>query len=179
MMEKNEPFERPSWDIYFMIQAVLAKLRSNCLTRQIGAVIVKNNRQISMGYNGTPSGIVNCFEGGCKRCSERIKGEIKSAEHLERCLCVHAEANAIMQCVLYGNAGSTRNATLYSTISPCIECSKMAITVGISKIVVLDKYTEDLSKYTIDGTDILKQVNIKLLKMDPFELEYWFTKPCK
>ncbi|HEX5187483.1 MAG TPA: hypothetical protein VFV86_11390, partial [Nitrososphaeraceae archaeon] len=62
---------RPSWDEYFMLQAEIAKLRSNCLTRQIGAVIIKDNRQIATGYNGTPPGIRNCIDGGCKRCQER------------------------------------------------------------------------------------------------------------
>ncbi len=162
-------FERPDWDVYFMIQAVLAKLRSNCITRQIGAVIVKDNRQISTGYNGTPSGILNCYEGGCKRCIDRFKGYIKSGENLERCVCVHAEANAIMQCVMFGNAGSTKNATLYSTLSPCIECSKMAITVGITRVVILSHYEED-------GAEILRQMNVQIIKMDPIKLQYWLTK---
>ncbi|MGN6348200.1 MAG: deoxycytidylate deaminase [Candidatus Nitrosocosmicus sp.] len=176
MIEKIGSFERPNWDVYFMIQAVLAKLRSNCLSRQIGAVIVKDNRQISTGYNGTPTGLINCFEGGCKRCYDRLKGSIKSSECLERCLCVHAEANAILQCVIYGNAGNTINGTLYSTVSPCLECSKMAITVGIKRIVVLDRYTEDLSKYTINGVDILEQANVQFMKMNPIEIDHWFTK---
>ena len=92
-----------------MLQAEIAKLRSNCITRHIGAVIVKENRQIATGYNGTPSGIKNCFEGGCLRCMSRARGEIKSGERLDRCLCSHAEANAIMQCALFGNAGSTKS----------------------------------------------------------------------
>ena len=50
-------FERPTWDEYFMLQAELAKLRSNCITRQVGAVIVREHRQIAMGYNGTPPGV--------------------------------------------------------------------------------------------------------------------------
>jgi dCMP deaminase len=70
---------------------------------------------------------------------------------------------------MFGNAGSTHNATLYSTLSPCIECSKMAITVGIGRIVVLSKYAED-------GTDILKQANIRLSEMDPSKLQYWLMK---
>lgn len=152
-----------------MIQAFLAKLRSNCLTRQIGAVIVKNNRQISTGYNGTPSGFLNCHEGGCKRCSDRIKGSIKSGEGLDRCICVHAEANAIMQCVMFGNAGSTKNATLYSTLSPCIECSKMAITVGIDRVVILSQYPED-------GTAILNEGGVKIVKMSQENLEFWIKK---
>jgi dCMP deaminase len=145
-----------------MLQAEIAKLRSNCLSRRIGAVIVKDNRQIATGYNGTPSGIKNCFEGGCPRCTARMNGKIKTGENLERCLCTHAEANAIMQCALFGNAGSTRGATMYSTLAPCIECSKMAISVGITRIVVIADYPED-------GTKLLREANIVLAKLD-FEL---------
>jgi dCMP deaminase len=145
-----------------MLQAEIAKLRSNCLSRHIGAVIVKDNRQIATGYNGTPSGIKNCFEGGCPRCTARMNGKIKTGENLERCLCTHAEANAIMQCALFGNAGSTRGATMYSTLAPCIECSKMAISVGITRIVVIADYPED-------GTKLLREANIVLAKLD-FEL---------
>ena len=154
--------QRPDWDTYFMLQAEIAKLRSNCLSRRIGAVIVKDNRQIATGYNGTPSGIKNCFEGGCPRCTARMNGKIKTGENLERCLCTHAEANAIMQCALFGNAGSTRGATMYSTLAPCIECSKMAISVGITRIVVIADYPED-------GTKLLREANILLAKLD-FEL---------
>ena len=157
---------RPDWDVYFLLQAEIAKLRSNCITRHIGAVIVKDNRQIATGYNGTPPGIKNCFEGGCPRCQARMRGEIKSGEGLDRCLCTHAEANAIMQCALFGNAGSTRGATLYSTFAPCIECSKMAISVGISRIVVLEDYPED-------GTKLLEEAGIQLKKANPEILKQW------
>lgn len=160
--------QRPDWDTYFMLQAEIAKLRSNCLTRHIGAVIVKDNRQIATGYNGTPPGIKNCFEGGCPRCQARVRGEISSGEGLDRCLCTHAEANAIMQCALFGNAGSTRGATMYSTFAPCIECSKMAISVGITRIVVLSDYPED-------GTALLGEANIKLVKLDPELLKPWMA----
>jgi dCMP deaminase len=158
--------QRPNWDIYFMLQAEVAKLRSNCITRHVGAVIVKDNRQIATGYNGTPSGIKNCFEGGCDRCVARIRGDIKSGESLDRCLCMHAEANAIMQCALFGNAGTTKDATLYSTFSPCIECSKMSLSVGIRRIVVLGDYAED-------GTQLLNAGTIKLVKLDPVLLKPW------
>ena len=159
---------RPDWDTYFILQAEIAKLRSNCLTRHIGAVIVKDNRQIATGYNGTPSGIKNCFEGGCPRCMARVKGEIKSGEGLDRCMCTHAEANAIMQCALFGNAGSTRGATLYSTFAPCIECSKMAISVGIKRIVVIADYPED-------GSQLLKEAKIELVKLYTDLLKPWLT----
>jgi dCMP deaminase len=149
-----------------MLQAEIAKLRSNCLTRHIGAVIVKDNRQIATGYNGTPSGIKNCFEGGCPRCTARINGEIKAGESLDRCLCTHAEANAIMQCALFGNAGSTKGATMYSTFAPCIECSKMAISVGITRLVVLADYPED-------GTKLLNEANLELVKLNFGLLRPW------
>jgi dCMP deaminase len=160
--------QRPEWDTYFMLQAEIAKLRSNCLTRHIGAVIVKHNRQIATGYNGTPSGIKNCFEGGCPRCLARDRGEIMPGESLDRCLCTHAEANAIMQCALFGNAGSTKGATLYSTFAPCLECSKMAISVGITRIVVLANYPED-------GTQLLKEARIKLQKLKQNSLNHWIS----
>lgn len=160
--------QRPDWDTYFMLQAEIAKLRSNCLSRHIGAVIVKDNRQIATGYNGTPSGIKNCFDGGCPRCTARMKGEIKPGESLDRCLCTHAEANAIMQCALFGNAGSTRGATLYTTLAPCIECSKMAISVGITRIVVMADYPED-------GTKLLGEAKIELIKLDSESLRPWAT----
>jgi dCMP deaminase len=160
--------QRPDWDTYFMLQAEVAKLRSNCVTRHTGTVIVKEHRQISTGYNGTPSGIKNCFEGGCPRCIARIKGETKAGENLDRCLCTHAEANAIMQCALFGNAGSTRGATMYSTFSPCIECSKMAISVGIIRMVVLADYPED-------GTRLLDDANLELVKLDHGFLKPWLS----
>ncbi|HEU4444164.1 MAG TPA: dCMP deaminase family protein [Nitrososphaeraceae archaeon] len=161
--------QRPDWDTYFMLQAEIAKLRSNCLSRHIGAVIVKDNRQIATGYNGTPAGIKNCFDGGCPRCTARMNGEIKPGESLDRCLCTHAEANAIMQCALFGNAGSTRGATLYTTLAPCIECSKMAISVGITRIVVMADYPED-------GTNLLGEAKIELTKLDSESLRPWTSR---
>jgi dCMP deaminase len=91
-----------------------------------------------------------------------------SGESLDRCLCTHAEANAIMQCALFGNAGSTKHATLYSTSAPCIECSKMVISVGIKRIVVLSDYPED-------GTQLLKAAKIEFVKLDPNLLRSWTT----
>ena len=161
--------QRPDWDTYFMLQAEIAKLRSNCLSRHIGAVIVKDNRQIATGYNGTPAGIKNCFDGGCPRCTARMNGEIKPGDNLDRCLCTHAEANAIMQCALFGNAGSTKGATLYTTLAPCIECSKMSISVGITRIVVMADYPED-------GTKLLGEAKIVLTKLDPESLRPWATR---
>jgi dCMP deaminase len=159
-------FERPDWNEYFMLQAELAKLRSNCLTRQVGAVIVRNNRQLATGYNGTPPGIKNCFEGGCKRCQLRMEGKIKSGESLDRCLCNHAEANAIMHCAILGIEAGIKGAILYTTFVPCLECTKMAITIGIKKFVCLDVYPET-------DYDLLKEAGVEVVHLDKSKIERW------
>jgi dCMP deaminase len=159
---------RPGWNLYFMLQAEIAKLRSNCLTRQVGCVIVRENRQIATGYNGTPSGIKNCFEGGCPRCLDRVNGKIGSGMDLERCLCMHAEANAILQCAVFGNTGSTRGSTLYSTYAPCLECSKMAVSVGVAEVVSVSPYPED-------GSVLLTNANVRVTRIDELELAKWLS----
>ncbi|WP_100182018.1 deoxycytidylate deaminase [Candidatus Nitrosotenuis aquarius] len=159
-------FERPSWDEYFMLQAELAKLRSNCMTRQVGAVIVRNNRQIATGYNGTPPGVKNCFEGGCKRCQLRMEGKIESGASLDRCLCNHAEANAIMHCAIMGIEAGTKDATLYTTFVPCLECSKMAITIGVKRIVCLDTYPET-------DYDLMNDAGIEIIRLDKKKVQRW------
>ena len=151
----NEQFKRPSWDEYFMLQAELAKLRSNCITRQVGAVIARDHRQLATGYNGTPPGIKNCYEGGCKRCADRMEGKIKSGEALDRCVCNHAEANAIMHCAI-----------LYSTFVPCLECTKMAITIGIKKFICLDEYPET-------NYDLIKEAGVEIEILNKNKIEQW------
>jgi len=159
-------FERPSWDEYFMLQAELAKLRSNCMTRKVGAVIVRNHRQIATGYNGTPPGIKNCFEGGCKRCQDRMDGKIESGASLDRCICNHAESNAIMHCAILGIEAGNKDAILYSTFVPCLECSKMAITIGIKKIICLNTYPET-------DFDLIKESGISIEMLDKNRIQYW------
>ncbi|MCX8196809.1 MAG: dCMP deaminase family protein [Candidatus Micrarchaeota archaeon] len=121
--------ERPSWDVYFMNIAKVVASRSNCLKRHVAAVIVKDKRIISTGYNGTPRGIRNCNEGGCPRCSSFADSGTK----LEECVCSHAEENAIVQAAYHGI--SIKGATLYSTFSPCLICTKMIINAGISEVI--------------------------------------------
>ncbi len=159
-------FERPNWDEYFMLQAELAKLRSNCMARQVGAVIVRNNRQLATGYNGTPPGITNCFDGGCARCKLRMEGKVESGESLDRCLCNHAEANAIMHCAILGIEAGIDGAILYTTFVPCLECSKMAITIGIRKFVCLDLYPE---------TDfgLLQDAGVEVVQLDKGKIARW------
>ena len=97
-MAKKVKDPRPSWDEYFMEIANVVAKRSNCSRRHVAAVIVKDRHILSSGYNGTPHGTKNCFEGGCPRCS----GKVASGTHLDECLCVHAEQNAICQAAKHG-----------------------------------------------------------------------------
>ncbi|MBI3987573.1 MAG: cytidine/deoxycytidylate deaminase family protein [Lentisphaerae bacterium] len=127
-------FERPDWDTYFMDITQVVKRRSNCLRRQVAAVVVKERRIMSTGYNGTPSGIRNCFEGGCPRCS----GDSPSGVQLDECICSHAEENAIVQAAFHGV--SLREAMLYCTDSPCLLCAKMIVTAGIREVVYEAEY---------------------------------------
>ena len=129
MKRKKTVDPRPGWDEYFMEIAQVVAKRSNCSRRQVAAVIVQSNHINSTGYNGTPRGVKNCFDGGCPRCA----GRDKSGEHLEECLCVHAEQNAICQAAYYGHA--TAGATIYVTISPCLTCAKLIINSGIKEVV--------------------------------------------
>ncbi len=120
---------RPSWDDYFMGIAKVVASRSNCVKRKVAALIVKDKRIISTGYNGTPRGTRNCSEGGCPRCNSF--GE--SGKNLEECVCSHGEENAIVQASYHGI--SIKDSTIYTTFSPCLLCTKMIINAGIKEVV--------------------------------------------
>ena len=158
IIRMSDSFERPNWDEYFMLQAELAKLRSNCITRQVGAVIVRNHRQLATGYNGTPPGIKNCFEGGCRRCQLRMEGKIESGAALDRCLCNHAEANAIVQAAK--NGVSINKSEIFVTASPCYNCFKLIANSGIKTIYYDEFYRDErIIKYSTEA-------NIELIAMD-------------
>jgi dCMP deaminase len=120
---------RPGWDQYFMDIAKVVSSRSNCMKRKVAAVIVRDKRIISTGYNGTPRGTRNCNEGGCPRCNNMAA----SGTGLDECLCSHGEENAIVQASYHGV--SLKDATIYSTFAPCLMCSKMIINSGITEVV--------------------------------------------
>jgi dCMP deaminase len=146
---KSSRANRPDWDTYFMNIAQVVKTRSNCCRRQVAAVVVKDHRIISTGYNGTPSGIRNCYEGGCPRCA----GSSRSGENLADCICAHAEENAIVQAAYHGVR--LMGAMLYCTESPCLLCAKMIISAGIKKVVYAGKYP-----YTRQVAALFRQAGI-------------------
>ncbi len=124
---------RPEWNEYFINLAREAARRSNCIRRQVGALIVKDRAIISTGYNGTPMGVKNCCDGGCPRCQSAAS----PGESYDTCLCVPAEENAILLAARHGVA--TDQATIYTTLRPCISSIKSAIQAGVKEIV----YSED------------------------------------
>jgi dCMP deaminase len=143
---------RPSWDAYFMEIARLVSTRSTCRRRAVGAVLVKDKRVLSTGYNGAPSGLSHCLEIGCLRQQLNVP----SGERHELCRGLHAEQNAIIQAAYHGV--SIREATLYCTNLPCTICAKMLINAGVKEIVHLDGYADELSeKMLADAKVILRQ----------------------
>jgi len=149
-MPRKPKDPRPGWDAYFMAIATVVATRSNCSRRHVGAVIVRDRHILSTGYNGTPHGVKNCFEGGCPRCAHTTK----SGDHLEECLCVHAEQNAICQAALHGHA--IDGATVYVTLTPCLTCAKLIINSGIREVVYAGNYAFDDKVI-----DIFKQAGVK------------------
>lgn len=130
----NIGFARPAWDEYFTSIARVVASRSNCVKRKVAAVVTVDRRIISTGYNGTPRGTRNCNEGGCPRCNSLAEGGTR----LDECLCSHAEENAITQAAYHGV--SLKGATIYSTFSPCLQCTKMIINSGIVEVVYQSDY---------------------------------------
>jgi len=138
-------FPRPGWDQYFMDIAKVAASRSNCLKRKVAAIIVREKRIISTGYNGTPRGTRNCNEGGCPRCNNLAT----SGTSLEECLCSHGEENAIVQAAYHG-VGLT-GSTIYTTFAPCLMCAKMIINSGITEVVYNKDYPLNESAFRLFG----------------------------
>jgi len=140
---------RPSWDEYFMGIAEIAKTRSSCIRRQVGAVLVNDKHQIiSTGYNGVPRGIVHCTKETCTKLYE------KSGEKNEVCPAVHAELNAIIQAATAGI--SSEGTTLYSTTRPCGNCTMAIINAGIRKVIYIEDYSDPILRSGwLDSSDVI------------------------
>lgn len=143
---------RPNWDSYFMKLSNLAALRSNCMKRRVGCVIVKENRVIATGYNGTPRHLVNCNDGGCDRCN---LGQSRG-DSLSTCLCLHAEENALLEA---GRDRIGNESILYCNTCPCLTCSVKIAQIGIKEVVYDQSYSMDLKSHKIlsDAKIILRQ----------------------
>jgi len=140
-------YERIPWNQYFMGQSVLLSLRSTCSRLEVGATIVRDNRIIAGGYNGSVSGDVHCIDGACYVLSG----------HCVRT--IHAEMNAILQCAKFGIA--TDSAEIYVTHFPCLNCLKMILQAGIKKIYYLADYNND--EY---GLNLVEKLGIEIEKVE-------------
>ncbi|HHP7235988.1 MAG TPA: cytidine/deoxycytidylate deaminase family protein [Desulfobacterales bacterium] len=150
----NRTKERPSWETYFMNITELVAQRSTCTRRAVGAIIVKDKRILTTGYNGAPSGIRHCLDVGCLRETMNIP----SGERHELCRGIHAEQNALLQAALHGV--SVRGAVLFCTNQPCSICAKMIINAGIKRIYYLSGYADSLSK------DLLAEARVEVIHYD-------------
>ena len=152
--------ERPSWDAYFMSIARVVGTRSNCIKRKVGSIITSDRRIISTGYNGTPRGLPNCNEGGCPRCNRAAE----SGTRLDECLCSHAEENAITQSAYHGV--SVRGGTLFTTLCPCLMCTKMIINSAIAEVVYDSPFpTGDIS------LELLREAGLKVRRFESGETQ--------
>ena len=147
--------ERPTWDEYFMELATIAAKRSTCMRRQIGAVLVRDRRVLSTGYNGVPRGLAHCEDVGCLRESMGIP----SGERVELCRAVHAEQNAVVQAALGGV--SPEGAEIYTTTYPCVLCTKVLINAGIVRVVYRDPFPDKLS------AELLAEAGIPTVQFNP------------
>jgi dCMP deaminase len=127
------------WDKTFIEVAKLIAQHSKANRAKVGAILVKNNRIISIGYNGTPSG----FDNTCEDENGITKKEV-----------IHAESNCLMKCACSNE--STENSTLYVTMSPCFECAKLIIQAKIKNVLYLEEYRDIL------GIELLKKSNINV-----------------
>ena len=145
--------DKPSFDdIYMELASNLAK-KSHCVKIKVGAVLTKDTRIISLGYNGPPAGTHNCDEEWPQTgCARDRKGSCS--------LALHAEENAILYAAK--NSVSLEGATLYTTLSPCLACARTIYTMGVKKVVYLNSYAEYKGLEIEEGVEFLKQFGVEV-----------------
>jgi dCMP deaminase len=153
---------KPSFDVIYMELAQKLAQRSHCVKMHVGAVLTKDTRIVSLGYNGPPAGTHNCDvewpEHGCPRDS---KGSCS--------LALHAEQNAILYASK--NNVSVEGSTLYITLSPCIACARIIFTTGIRKVIYLNSYAEYKKIPSDEGVDFLKKFGVDVVQFNTLNHE--------
>jgi dCMP deaminase len=143
---------KPAFDDIYMELAVNLAKRSHCIKRHVGAVLTKDTRIISIGYNGPPSGTHNCDEEWpATGCPQDSKGGCS--------LAIHAEQNAILYAVK--NKTSVEGATLYVTLSPCLACARIIYSMKIERVIYLNSYAEYKGIASDEGVDFLKRFGVE------------------
>ncbi|KAJ6519987.1 cytidine deaminase-like protein [Mycena sanguinolenta] len=143
---------RPQWDAYFMTLASLASKRSNCMKRRVGAVLVRENRILATGYNGTPRGVTNCLDGGCLKCNTGPDTEYE-------CVCLHAEENALLEA---GRERVGQGSVLYCNTCPCLKCTIKIIQTGVKTVVYNLSYKVDDA-----SAKLLAEAGVELRRFQP------------
>lgn len=142
-MEAKEQNKQLRYDTAYLKMALSWSKLSHCTRKQVGALIVKDEMIISDGYNGTPAGFDNCCE--------NENGETQW-------YVLHAEANAILKVAKSTN--NCKGATLYLTLSPCKDCSKLVIQAGITRVVFMNAYKDT------EGIDFLKSAGVEINQIE-------------
>lgn len=146
---------RPSFDDIYMELAENLAQRSHCVKIQVGAVLTKDTRIVSLGYNGPPAGTHNCDvewpKDGCPRDS---KGGCS--------LALHAEQNAIIYAAK--NNVPLENCSIYVTLSPCLACARIIYASGIKKVIYLNSYAEYKKIGSDEGVDFLKKFGVEVVR---------------
>ncbi len=147
--------QKPSFNDIYMELAEKLALRSHCVKAQVGAVLTKDTRIISLGYNGPPAGTHNCdIEFPVVGCPRDSKGSCS--------LALHAEQNAILYAAK--NGVSMQGATLYVTLSPCISCARVIYTTGIQKVYFMHSYAKYKGLANDEGVDFLKRFGVEVVE---------------
>lgn len=143
---------RPEFDDIYMDLAVKIAQRSHCIKRHVGAVLAKETRIVSVGYNGPPAGTHNCDEEfGDQGCALDSKGSCS--------LAIHAEQNAILYAAK--NKVNMKGSTLYVSLSPCLACARIIYSMGITRVVYLNSYAEYKGLPTDEGLDFLSKFGVE------------------
>lgn len=130
--------DRPDLHTYFLGIAMAVRERADCTGQKVGAVVVVENHIVSTGYNGTPSKMKNCSDGGCYRCANRDK-RYTSGTAYDICICVHAEQNALLAAARFGI--KVEGGTVYTTTQPCFGCMKEMLQAGIKTVYYIHPWS--------------------------------------
>ncbi len=153
---------RPDPDAYFMRIALAVRSRASCTGRRVGAVIVRESRILSTGYNGTPSKMRNCADGGCHRCAHAEA--YPSGEGYDVCICVHAEQNALLAAARFGVA--VAGCTMYTTLQPCFGCLKELLQADVREVCYLQPWASRFADVYAGLIDRLGVPNFRRVIVD-------------
>lgn len=164
-----------STDEYYMNIAFAVRKRAKCKGRRVGAVVVRNDRIISTGFNGTPAGMTNCLDGGCVRCN--CPDKFQPGVGYDLCICVHAEQNAVLSAARFGIA--IEGSTVYTTLRPCFNCSKAMLQAKVDKIVYLRDWVPPDKLIGAQYFELQRQFNGGVVSIDLDDPDYDWANNVK